>query len=534
MRLSLPLAIIMLFTTTCDFYDLEYLNAPDNLEDYTYQADFAIPLINSALNIQDIVEPDTIDLVEVDDDNLVRLVYSTEDIYTRTAGEVYGFNDQSTNFTTIIAPQTSNKENQTFTKVFTFETAENERIDSISFLQAVFRMDIEAQQALADGFDIQVNYSIPGSRDDQGNQIENTFLASQGYSEIDVSPYMLTFENADGVTFFSITYNLTLLGTGTPTQTEYSIRFDQSLRDIEFNEFYGNIGTFNFTLGSDNVKLGVFDNTVSGNLFFNNPMVNVAVTNFFGVEIAMNVDAGFLINNESESLDLEIAEPYSPWIIDQPQSLGDSAVSLVTLNKQNTNIFDIIPQRPTRISYLATCTTNPDQDPEANNAISYDSRLQYSLDFDLPLDVRVQDVELENTVELDLEQMDIGQEIDSVLIQLIIENEFPINGLAQIYFLNQEGDTLTDLFETPQLQSVFEAAPAEGEFATTNIQIKLTQDKADKVFESTEVVIKSVFDTFQSDQTDSYVKIYDHYQVRIKAGALVSVNSTQEFQSDLE
>lgn len=520
----------MLFAfSSCELYDLDYINNMHKLEDYYHKATFAVPLINSSLNVQDIIEPDTIDLVEVDEDNLVWIVYSSGSVYTKTAAEVYSIEDQSSTFSVQISPVKS-KSQQTINQTFPFVYEGDERVDSIRFLDATLVVEVESQQLQADGYDLEVSFVIPDSYNENGEPLRNTFLLNEQSSEVDLSGYTVLFQNEGGSNFFDVRYDLTLTGTGNPSQAEYTVNFLQKVQNIEFDVIYGYIGTFEFELGNGDLEIDIFEDVQNGGIYFKNPMIDLFVTNYFGLEIAMDVVADFSINNGAETIELSIADPnLTPWKLQAPGALGDSVVNTVQLNRSNTNIFDAISSLPEAFSYQIICTANPEESTHEENFVSHDSKLDLELEFNMPMDVRVEEIDLESTFDFSLGEDQVSEEIDSVKLKVLIENDFPLHGLMEVYFLDEAGDTLGALFDQPQLQSLFEAAPAEGQYSTTVTEINLTPEKIKQLFQAQSFGIHSKLSTRDSTNPDAYVKFYDHHQVRIKIGALISTNTLIEF-----
>ncbi len=515
--------------SSCELYDLEYINTLDKLEDYYYDATFAVPLINSALNVQDIIEPDTIDLVEVDEDDLVWIVYSSGSVYTKTAAEVYSIEDQSSTFSVQISPVKS-KSQQTVNQTFPFVYEGDERVDSIKFLDATLIVEVESQQLQADGYDLEVSFVIPDSYNENGEPLRNTFFLNEQSSEVDLSGYTVLFQNEGGSNFFDVRYDLTLTGNGNPSQAEYTVNFLQKVQDIEFDVIYGYIGTFEFELGNGDLEIGIFEDVQNGGIYFKNPMIDLFVTNYFGLEVAMDVVADFLINDGTETLELSVTDPnLTPWKLQAPGILGDSVVNTVQLNRSNTNIFDAISFLPEAFSYQIICTANPEESALEENFVSHDSKLDFELEFNMPMDVRVEEIDLESTFDFSLGEEQVSEEIDSVKLKVLIENDFPLQGLMEVYFLDEAGDTLGALFDQPQLQSLFEAAPAEGQYSTTVTEINLTPEKITQLFQAQSFGIHSKLSTRDSTNPDAYVKFYDHHQVRIKIGALISTNTLVEF-----
>ncbi len=156
-----------------------------------------------------------------------------------------------------------------------------------------------------------------------------------------------------------------------------------------------------------------------------------------------------------------------------------------------------------------------------------DEKISADLDFDLPMDFKVTDLKLGDTVDFELDTTQNIEQIKEVIIKLVIDNDFPVNGLTQIMFAdtNANGEVnniIETLFDGDGWEFKSSIVNADGETtASVNSKIKLTisQEKIKKLVDNNacKLIVKTELNT-----PGNYVKIFGWYKIGIKLGLKVS------------
>jgi len=141
---------------------------------------------------------------------------------------------------------------------------------------------------------------------------------------------------------------------------------------------------------------------------------------------------------------------------------------------------------------------------------------------EIPLDIQLSDIELEQDLGLELTSMD---QVESAELILITENGFPLELVLQAYFLDEQGAVQDSLFDgSAQLLSAA-SVDQNGrvtESSSSTLDIALTAERWYRLQNSAEIRIKAEIATTQAGTVP--VKFYDDYNLKVKLGALAELN----------
>jgi len=187
---------------------------------------------------------------------------------------------------------------------------------------------------------------------------------------------------------------------------------------------------------------------------------------------------------------------------------------------------------PNYLQYNIKALSNPEGPGGAYNFVTKNSKIDIGLEFILPLWFKANNIALEDTVEMDLTDIneDAGM-IEKINLVLEVFNGLPVDIDFQLYFLDESYNPVDTLFD-PGAQPVIVAGQLDSEYRVTQPTEKtsvveyLKQD-----IEKLEVVrfayIKAGLKTSEFDN-DISVKFYDYYTVdfnlSIDVDALINTN----------
>lgn len=514
------LSISILLFKSCDF---SYLDAIDNMDDYIYEATFAIPLVDSRLSISDIIDPDGIGTIETDEENLIWLVYKGR-VFSIPAEEVFLFPDQNQSFSAEVNPPA--KSEIVIERGFLLLFSEDQYIEQISFRRGEFNVRIDnAEQLIADGYNISAQFEIINSETESGGLISGTATPSQPAS-INLMGSSINLGN--NANLFLVKFTITVTGNGNPANAPYNISIHQSLENIRYQSIYGYIGDITFPVGNTEVEIDIFRNANIADIFFENPVIEIITRSSFGTPIELNFTEFYAFNRDDETLPIE-NETVTHWGINIPESPGDTAVTNLELNRSNSNIDDIMTIRPTGIYYNVIGTTNPAKD-QSPNFINYDSNLIIDMEVNLPLFGRVDFFELQDTIGNTLEDLPEDARIEWLELKIQIENGFPFTASIDVFFLDENMQVYDRLFSEPTPLNVIESAPTDPETnivtqpTTKETLIYLEENKIEGMREAKNLLLNVQFNTYNQDSGES-VKILDSYEMGIRMGVRAKLNT---------
>lgn len=505
--------------------DHSYLDAIDNMQDYTYSPVVAFPMVNASLSIEDIVDPDSVGIVHADDERLIWLIYRGR-VLSIPAEDIFGIPDQYHDLT-ISGISPSRSEITLPPETFQVSFDNEEFLKSVTFLGGYFNVSALAPELEADGYQLTAHFSILNSTDSTQTTPVSGELDLDNPAHIDLSGSTLLFE--DNV--FEVQYTLTLSGDGTPAQAPYTIVFEQSMTDLRYEVLEGYIDLIPFPIGSAAISMSIFNNAHLGNIFFDEPIIDVIAHNTFGTPIALEFNEFFVSNNEEVVTDVETEAFDDYWLIDGPQNIGESAKTLMVIDENNSNLSQVMETRPNKLSYHVSGIINPEGDSQKPNFVRHDSNLSVDVEINLPMSGRIEFLELSDTLDLSFD--DLPEELEWLELNITMVNGFPLDARFDIFFADENYEIIESLFTKDADNNIVEAAPTNPQTnvvtdnRTKNTTVWVSQEKVEAIRNSENIIIHTHMSTY--NQPDESVKILDYYRLGIQIGARAKGKLTVEF-----
>ena len=549
---SILIVFAVIFSSLFYSCDHSYLDI-DDIEDYTYSPVVAFPLIYSSLTMDDIIEAYESTSVEVDDDNLVILVYRGQ-VYSLEASELFAINNQSSDASYTFMPskhQYGTKD--VFNNTFPFIYDGEERVDFIEFRNGMFGIDITADELVLDGYELRFIVSIPSSDDGFGNEFSEEFLLNETPVEFDLTGYSIEFEtDGEGNNYFNVDYAIIIETHGQPDNAPYEIEFAQTLNDVLYEELIGYIDNFDFVVGDENINLGIFSEGILSKVFFKDPFIDVLAENSLGIPLDIHFDRFNFYNDESDTVHVEgfAFDDNNPWRISSPANIGESAISSIRFDRDNINLDDLLEISPKTASYDVRGEANPEPDPGDLNFLRHDSQFHIDVDVNLPLWGNVERYVFQDTLDFSLKEIfedngeengeDPGNNIEWMEFKFFIENSFPINLKLQAYFLDHQDQKIDSLF-TQEYAELIESALVDynGDVIEVTFKetiINVTEEKmgnlenAEKILLSFNIRTKQSSSGSSKDNGDPFsVRILDEHYVDVQLGVKAKLSHTIEF-----
>ncbi len=263
----------------------------------------AAPFVNSKLSLKDIIK-DTSGIIHVNFDQSLKLVYSTNNLYSIMAKDLFVIPDQSIKTDTanfnFVAPPLGDS---TFYSIITPyslqmpDTSQKQRIDIVYLKSALLKLLIETNVNHSG----RIELTIPNIRNNQGDtfkiQIPNHYspiVTPIPYTipvNFDLSGYTIYLNNSPGhtneITFY---YKHWIYGDNNFNSISYYTHLNDSITNIQYGKLFGYIGQYDFNL-KDTTFFDIFtNNTLLDNLQINNINVGVKYTNSYGLPVLVKVD----------------------------------------------------------------------------------------------------------------------------------------------------------------------------------------------------------------------------------------------------
>jgi len=503
----------------------------------TWNPNIAVPLAYGEFGVYDILaRTDSTDIVVIDETSgAIALVYKG-DLFAIEAKDIVELQDYSGNYTASAAeigavptPSFSSSFSQTVSDEFILDVDPNTEIHEITYNQG------EMTISVSNSFNHDVNVSIVFPY-----LLKNNVPVSIDMSLFPNSSDNVTLELEDAVadlsqggsTFNALAFdaNVELIGSGNPIAGNEQIDVNVALSNVDYFSVTGFYGEVSLEI-KDSILLRVFEEVRDGFFQFTDPKVYLEVQNSFGIPLNVDlVDLRTIVTQTGAELPLT-GYP-TPINVSSPSVMGESASSLIQLDKSNTNnIESIVTPTPKYFYYDAIMNLNPGGSNGNLNFIRNDSELRLKGEVELPLEGYAYGFTLRDTFDFDVsnDDLDNAEAIEYVMFRLGIDNGFPVNIDGQVVFMDENYNVLFTAFDAQEDLTLSAMTDANGR--VTQSTKKVTDILLNK--EQIELLKDVVyFELIGNGETkngtqEEVVQFFDDYKMNIRLG--VQIEAKQSF-----
>jgi len=501
----------------------------------------AIPLVSAEIDVEDMLERDTGDIISTGTDGELFLAYVTPPT-SINASEIVEIPDQSisisVNPATQNLPSLNNSITYGDTNVNTFTFPSGEELTSIEFSQGILTIDIVNNLS----HEVVVSITIPSLVDDQGGYFSDVLTApanNPAVTQANLSNYIFDLTKGNiGYNEMVVYLDITINGSGSPINTTDDLTFSFSMDNLEFSTILGDIKYQQFDLGSIPLEIDIFSNSESAVQFLlTNPKIEHTIQNSFGFTANMGMQSmyyedlqgvflGDVLYDSAAAGNLQPAPFYFPTI-EQPSNQGDSVTSIITMDATNSTINELINSTPKSIVSNPVVVVNADSTITNNNFISSSSKISVSTEITLPLEGYAGGWVMGDTIPFDFkvdELFSSETDIDSAVIKFSTTNGWPVEVNFTLELLDSNMNLLSSI--------------ADGELvlqsATLDANGKVIEDSEQKVtllgcdescvdnLNQTKFVILLVTAGTSDFDNQQSVKIYSDYKLQLSMALLIS------------
>ncbi len=504
MTYAILLAMLFLCFSACSNY--EKLGNIE-IEEMEYEAEFAIPLVNSALDLQDILDQDeTLEsYLEVDEAGNMTLVYQDE---------IFSFADEEM-ITSIpdfplVLPDRENE--------FPFNFMTQVAAEEMLFKSGTIAFELESMEEI----DVNVNIVFPEFKKDglplsisARINYEGTLPAKASIAPVSLAGYMFEMSSE------RLYVNYEAVTTSGNQVTLESV--EGTVKDWEFSYMKGNWQKTTLSLGRDTLDIDFYENAIAGNLQFADPQVTLIAENSFGVPLHLDFNTMGFVTENGYMIHLEHNKIENGLMLNYPSlnDVGNSVETNILFNRDNSNVDAILSAFPRAMVYDINAVINPENNYSTNGFVTDASSISVSLGVELPIYGTASDFKLEKMAEADFSDLENVLEGE---FKLITQNSIPLDVALQVEFLDENQNVLTKLF--PEIPTILGSAivDASGEFIEATTIEKLIPVDAEKmqVIKSATIIrINAVLSTYNDGQEN--VRIKNTQGVDVKLGVRATV-----------
>ena len=501
----------------------------------------AIPLVSAEIDIEDMLERDTGDIISTGNDGELFLAYVTPPTYI-SASEIVEIPEQSFSISVNPAPQNlpalNNSISYADTNINAFTFPSGEELTAIEFSQGILTINIVNNLS----HEVILNITIPSLVDNLGGYFSDVLTApanNPAVTQANLSNYVFDLTKGSlGFNEMVVYLDVTINGSGSPISTTDDLTFSFSMDNLEFSTILGDIKYQEFDLGSIPLEIDIFSNSESAVEFLlTNPEIKHTIQNSFGFTANMGMQAmyyedlqGNLIGNvlydSSASGNLQPAPFYFPTI-QQPLVQGDSVISVIAMNATNSTINELINSTPKSIVSNPVVVVNADSNITNNNFILSTSKISVSTEITLPLEGYAGGWVMGDTIPFDFkvdELFSSETDIDSAVIKFSTINGWPVEVNFTLELLDSNMNLLSSIADG---EMVLESATLDANGRVIDVsQQKVTllgcnESCVDNLNQTKFVILLVTAGTSDYDNQQS-VKIYSDYKLQLSMALLIS------------
>jgi len=508
----------------------------DSIKTQNWSAEWAVPLINSSLTLDDIVK-DSSGIIHEGEDGLVILVFENQGNISFDASDL-GFipDHQKLLSEDFILPDLIPGESAAVPVVFLtiIETDEpGMRIDSClmkaGFYEFILKTDLNRDDALVD-------ITIPNLINKAGGMpLSFAFdVGNPGTGEItrdtliNMDEFTLVFDETTGpANEMTINAIVHVTGDANSNNSPYYLKIENIFSEMDYSKCFGYFGQQVITK-MDTINLNMFSVNEQSNFTFGPGSINLHldISNSFGIPVLLDVTdfTAYHSGDNPDSVDIYLFGEGVPstFGIDYPDfdQIGQSVSTVI--NTANSNINEAIEISAGRMNITVDGHLNPSGDTTANNFALDSSRVFADFAVDVGLFGSVSGFKVIDTVDFSIGSVD---EFNSMMIVLDTENGYPLSVSMQVDFVDSVYQVLHTLL--PPDENIIEAAPVgpSPEYRVLEpspkiTHVVLTHEEMLKLKEARKILITA----WLSSTSEDLVKVYMDYSVAMKIGVKVGIN----------
>lgn len=367
--------------------------------------------------------------------------------------------------------------------------------------------------ALKAGNAVNANVSVDPGVTVTGNiSVDNTVfdlgtISSQPYNLLPVEHVIMVSSNGSIIDFSS----------------RDEVKIDLRLSEPDFDFIRGYFGQETRSFGPDTIDSGISDllNNTTGELSVVNPAIKINYSNSFSLPVEVEILAEGYKIPEIFRIDPD------PFIISFPDAPDERiADGFIIIDKTNSDLPEMISMPPYMTVFRGIAKTNPQgNNGRRDNYIFGDSRITGSLELNVPLELRMNNLQFADTVENFLKTDDTDDDIsfspedfEYMNINIYAENGFPAGVSVSLILYDSEARINRSVI---QAENVLKAAPVDdyGRVtmpAVSTTIIEISEEFRDLVDQSDNIIFKFTLNT--SGGGIKNVKIYSDYRIEFTAG----------------
>jgi len=502
--LSFLCACALLLTLSCNLR--EELDRFNDVKIPNWQAEIAAPLVTMDFSIQDFLDKfSTGGFFEVDNNGILTIVYRGQ-VFSSRGREIFKSLDLK-NLPVIFHKST-----------IPVSFSGNARMDAIHLKTGVLSYSFTAPAAGS------VRIKLPTVTSGATVMDQTIAVAGAGLQtgSFSLDGFDLNFNNN------TFPFEYTVDGDTAVSLTGMTLSFET----LKFNSVDGYFGNIGFKLPLDTINLDLFSNFQLGSIIFDDPYVALNIRSSFGMPLRAVADTfAFKLKTTGEILPLsnQLSSGIELNYPRLPQK-GQFATTQIILDKNSSNLSQIIAGIPTSFYYNFAATANPDGDTGEKNFILDSSYFAVDVDVKFPLKGKITEFVVNQDFVFKFNSYD---QVDHARLKFITENQFPLDVALQVFFMDENGNATDSILTWQQGTNtitgklILAAADVDANGRTIGSKeevtyFDMTAERIAKLKAAKYLRVRGAFATLEKGTKT--MAIYPDYRVAIRIGVIGGAN----------
>ncbi len=290
------------------------------------------------------------------------------------------------------------------------------------------------------------------------------------------------------------------------------------IKDFQAAFAKGYFGLSVFESPRDTIRIDFFDQWKGGSVKFGNPKLVATLDNSFGVPVKAVMTVGEVTTIDGRILKLE--SPLAAGVdVKYPAitEIGKSKRTVVTFDKTNSNLAEIISANPMSIDYKLDGFLNADVTKKIVGFLTDSSKFNLQVELEVPMEGTAKDFDVTDTFPINLAT---AQEITKADFKILTDNGMPIDVAIQGYFATEKGQVLDSLYA--QKAQILKGAPVGTNglptgLVSTETVVTIDAVKLNKIRDSAKkLIVRYSFSTTNAGAIP--VKLAAKQGVRVRIG----------------
>ncbi len=488
----------------------------------------AAPVFHAHFSAQDVIDRiGKNDYIFVDGDGLI-VAQIADTSFDVTYDEIIRINDINYLVTHPLSTGKSVNAVQEFRDTIGADLKEDQRLDSTRLQSGMLEVTVTPPGGFTGTWDLLFpDITLPG-----GDKLTvSGTLDAPSTTQTDIAGADIRFfQVAGGGSSFEMISTVNGSVSGTPAETGFTVTL--KLTDAVPEYLFGYLGTDTIMKQEDNVDIVFFDNNEYLDIIeFKDIKMFMVSENSFGAPVAISLDTVLFRNTDTgEEQYLQIPDDntitQSAAVFDPGTGTAIPSKDSLLLNKDNSNLVDIVNITPDKLHYSIAEVVNYDGDTGESNFLINDgtASLKGRIKIQVPLWFKTDKYERTDTVDFDVRDIvDDSTSIDyleELNLYFDFENGFPFSIFTQGYMTDDNLQVIDSLFSGEQ--QIWKSPPIDAEGVTqgsepTEVNIRLDHDKVKKLYDNrvTKILLRSRMNTGDAANPE-FVKLYARYTIDIK------------------